>query len=149
MEWMAAKSRMQRDGSYGHAYTRCGLCKIPAGEPKDIQATVSRDRKGMIQQIFAAYDYGNLPVTIEACWDYPEAFPFEMYYRIKLEEATIVFSSSASPSLVVYPNAGGRIVPELEKEFESENDIGEMFPLLGDITMNLSILQTGFKCLSR
>ncbi|MBS5081139.1 MAG: Gfo/Idh/MocA family oxidoreductase [Clostridiales bacterium] len=101
------------------------------GEPKDIQATVSRDRKGMIQQIFAAYDYGNLPVTIEACWDYPESFPFEMYYRIKLEEATIVFSSSASPSLVVYPNAGGRIVPELEKEFESENDIGGNVSSLG------------------
>lgn len=101
------------------------------GDPKEVQASVSRDGEGMIQQIFASYDYGNLPVTIEACWDYPEAFPFEMYYRIKFEEATIVFSSSASPSLVVYPKTGGRIVPELEKEFESENDIGGNVSSLG------------------
>ncbi len=101
------------------------------GDPKKMQAGVSRNGTGMIQQIFASYDYGNLPVTIEACWDYPEAFPFEMYYRIKFEEATAVFSSAASPSLVVYPKDGGRIVPELEKEFESENDIGGNVSSLG------------------
>lgn len=101
------------------------------GDPKEVSASVSRDSTGVIQQIFSCLDYGNLPVTIEACWDYPEAFPFEMYYRIKLEDAAIVFSSSASPSLVVYPKAGGRIVPELEKEFESENDIGGNVSSLG------------------
>ena len=101
------------------------------GEPTKIAATAARDADGIIQQIFSTFEYDRAIVTVEACWDYPQAFPFEMSYRIKFDDASIVFSSTANPSLVVYTNDGEKIVPELEKEYEGENNIGGNLSSLG------------------
>lgn len=115
------------------------------GDPAQVTAEASRNKDGVIQQIFTTYRYPEAVVTIEACWDYPEAFPFAMEYRIKLEKATIVFCSSATPSLVVYPNEGGKIVPELEKDFEGENEIGGNVSSLGGYYNELKYFVNGIK----
>ena len=101
------------------------------GEPQKISAAASRDADGVIQQIFTTFEYEGTVVTVEACWDYPQAFPFEMSYRIKFEDASVVFSSNANPSLVIYTKSGEKIVPELEKEYEGENNIGGNLSSLG------------------
>ncbi len=101
------------------------------GEPDEVKAVAARDDEGVIQQIFATYQYGNAAVSVEACWDYPDNFPFTMAYRVKMEKATVVFNSTLNPSLIVYPGDGDPFTPELEKEFEAENDIGGNVSSLG------------------
>ena len=101
------------------------------GEPKDVTAIASRDKDGVIQQMFATYKYDKALVSAEVCWDYPSSLPFCMEYRVKFEKATAVFDSSRSPALVVYLQSGGSIVPELEKEFEGENNLGGNVSSLG------------------
>jgi len=101
------------------------------GEPKDMSVVASRDQAGVIQQMFTTYSFDKALVSAEVCWDYPAAFPFCMEYRVKLEKATAVFNSSLNPSLVVYLQSGGSIVPELEKEYEGENNLGGNLSSLG------------------
>jgi predicted dehydrogenase len=101
------------------------------GEPDDVFATASRDKDGVIQQIFTTYNFPKAVVSAEACWDYPASFPFCMEYRIKFEKATAVFNSSLEPSLVVYLGGGGSVVPETQKDFVSENNIGGNISSLG------------------
>ncbi|MBU9746201.1 Gfo/Idh/MocA family oxidoreductase [Lachnospiraceae bacterium ASD3451] len=115
------------------------------GDPLEVTARAARDSEGVIQQIFATYGYEDAAVTVEACWDYPDAFPFTMEYRVKFDEATVVFDSSATPSLAVYPKTGGRIIPELDKEFESENDIGGNISSLGGYYNELRYFTQGVK----
>lgn len=101
------------------------------GEPQKISSFASRDKDGVIQQIFTTYDYGMAMVTAEGAWDYPSDFPFCMEYRVKLEKATVTYSSANTPSLVVYPVEGGVIVPGLEKDFEGDNSVGGNISSLG------------------
>ena len=101
------------------------------GEPKDVASIASRDNSGVIQQMFTTYTFDKALVSAEVCWDYPASFPFCMEYRIKFEKATAVFNSMSSPSLVVYLQSGGSIVPEFEKEFEGENNLGGNVSSLG------------------
>lgn len=115
------------------------------GEPEELSAEAARDEAGVIQQIFATYRYGKAAVAVEAGWDYPAAFPFCMAFRIKFEKATVVFDSTADPSLVVYPKAGGKVIPELEKEYESENDIGGNVSSLGAYYSELKYFVEGLQ----
>lgn len=101
------------------------------GEPDTVTAVASRDQAGVIQQMFATYQFEKAVISAEVCWDYPGSFPFCMEYRIKFEDATAVFNSSLNPSLTVYLKSGGSIVPELEKEFEGDNNIGGNLSSLG------------------
>lgn len=119
------------------------------GEPEEVSAVASRDEDGVIQQIFSTFQYDNgkntkdSVVTVEACWDYPDAFPFTTEYRVKFEKATIVNSTESTPSLVIYPNDGGKIVPELEKEFEGESDLGGNVSSLGGYYNELKYFVNG------
>ena len=55
------------------------------GEPDRIQAGGYRDSDGLIEQIFAIYNYGrDVAVSVEAAWDYPASFPFSATFRVKL-----------------------------------------------------------------
>ena len=101
------------------------------GEPDEVKAVAARDSEGVIQQIFATYQYGSAAVVAEACWDYPDKFPFTMAYRVKMEKATAVFDSNSIPSLMIYPVDGESFAAPLEKEFEAENDIGGNLSSLG------------------
>lgn len=101
------------------------------GEPNEVTATASRDKEGVIQQMFSTYRYDKALVFAEVCWDYPASFPFCMEYRVKFEKATVVFNSGVTPSLVVYLQSGGSMIPELQKEYEGESDLGGNISSLG------------------
>jgi len=101
------------------------------GEPKKVFSSATRNDEGVIQQIFTTYLYEKATVTAEGCWDYPENFPFIMAYRVKFEKATAIYDSTANPSLVVYKQGDGKIIPELQKEFEQNLDTGLNISSLG------------------
>lgn len=83
------------------------------GEPDRIQSAAYRDKEGLIQQIISLYSYGtDIAVSLEAAWDYPAEFPFDANYRVKFEEATVLYKNNV---LTVYPNSGAPFQPELAK----------------------------------
>jgi len=98
------------------------------GEPDKFASNVSRNEKGVIEQIFTTFAYKNAVVTVESCWDYPEDFPFTADYRIKFEKATVVYDANG---VTVYPVGGGKIKPEIISEFTGNNDIGGNLSSLG------------------
>jgi predicted dehydrogenase len=76
---------------------------------------------GNLEHIFSIYRYNEAVVTLEGTWYYPSAFPFEMEYRVKFAQATVVFNSTKVPSLHVYCNDGSKLTPTLEEEVKSTN----------------------------
>ena len=83
------------------------------GDPGKIQAAAYRDQQGLIQQIMVLYSYGeDTAVSIEAGWDYPPEFAFDAGFRVKLQEATVLYKNNV---LTVYPNSGEAFQPQLEK----------------------------------
>ncbi len=101
------------------------------GEPSNVNAVASRDSEGIIQQMFTTYEYPNKVVHAEVCWNYPDSFPFCMEYRVKLENATIVYDSTKSPTLIVYPIQGESFTPKLNHEFTENSDLGGNVSSLG------------------
>lgn len=98
------------------------------GEPDGLHSNAVRNEKGIIEQIFTTFTYGDAAVTVEGCWDYPADFPFEAGFRVKFEKATVVLDVNG---LAVYPIEGGKIVPELKPSFEGDNNIGGNISSLG------------------
>lgn len=113
------------------------------GEPDRIQAQAYRDAEGRIQQIFALYGYGrDVGVSIEACWDYPQSFPFNAAFRVKFEKAVAVLDGGV---LTVYPEEGEAFHPELPEEFKGDNDIGGNISSLGGYYNELKYFVEGLK----
>ena len=98
------------------------------GEPDGLTSRAVRDESGTIEQIFTIYNYGDVAVSVEGCWDYPADFPFDAEFRVKFEKATVVNNGNG---LCVYPKEGGVIRPELKPAFEGTNDIGGNLSSLG------------------
>ena len=93
---------------------------LMGGDPDTIEAHATRDKEGVIQQIFATYTYGNSVICADAGWDFPNCFPFDAGYRVKLEGATVVFAGDVK----VYPEDGEMFYPQLPAEFEGTADVG-------------------------
>lgn len=100
------------------------------GDPIGISAAASRSG-GAIYQIFTTLEYPDAAVHAEACWDYPKDFPFSMSFRVKCEQATIVYDSSSPEGLVVYPRTGGALKPEIVRQFRGESGAGGNISSLG------------------
>jgi predicted dehydrogenase len=101
------------------------------GQPTNIKSSISKVN-GQNEHIFSIFEYSDTVVSIEGAWDYPSGFPFEMAYRVNFENASVVFSTSQSPSLMVYNNDGTSIQPELKKEFSAEDkELGGNLSSLG------------------
>ncbi len=98
------------------------------GEPKSFNATVNRNEKGIIEQIFTTFSYDDAVVMVEACWDYPADFPFDAGFRVKFEKATAVMDGNG---VTVYYNDGGVFKPEIKPEFVGDNNIGGNLSSLG------------------
>ena len=54
-----------------------------------------------------------------------------MSFRVKCEQATIVYDSSNPEGLVVYPRTGGAIRPEIVRQFHGESGSGGNISSLG------------------
>lgn len=88
------------------------VCSI-LGEPDKIQAAAYRDQQGLIQEIMVLYNYGDdVAISIEAGWDYPAEFKFNAGFRVKLQNATVLYQDNI---LTVYPDSGKAFQPQLEK----------------------------------
>lgn len=61
-------------------------------------------------------DYGDFAVTVEGSWDFPENFPFEMFYRVKFEKAVAEYSHEG---LRLYTDGGVENV-RIEKKFTAQ-----------------------------
>jgi hypothetical protein len=57
----------------------------------------------------------------EGAWYYPDSFPFSAGYRVKFEKATVVFDSNKEPSVTVYTNDDGIVIPEFEQKGEEKS----------------------------
>ena len=80
-------------------------------EPKK-RATVRSDGGEGNSYVMTVCDYDGFCVSLEGSWDFPQSFPFEMYYRVKFEKATAEFSSQG---LKLYTDGGSEDV-KLEKK---------------------------------
>lgn len=88
------------------------------GDPDEVCSTqVTRAADGALQQMFATYRYGEAIISLEACWDYPDCFPFQFGFRVKFEKATVVLNSG---KLTVYPVEGEPFEPEIAPAFTGE-----------------------------
>jgi predicted dehydrogenase len=85
------------------------------GEPDRVKSEAVY-RNGSDSHIFSVHKYGNVVVSLEGGWDFPDPFPFEMGYRVRFERAVVDFNSNASPALVVYEDAGERIEIKLGED---------------------------------
>lgn len=101
---------------------------LMGGEPDEVFSRATRSADGVIQQLFTTYQYGDVVITSEGCWDYPDGFPFQMQFRVKLEKATVVYNESG---LTVYLENGEKITPEIEPEFAQDEDVGINISSLG------------------
>jgi predicted dehydrogenase len=100
------------------------------GYPDSIKADII-ENDGQPNHIFSTYKYGDAVVQMEGAWEYGPDFPFKMAFRVKFDEATVVYDSSAEPTLTVYPDHGTKFCPELKKEEVGSSDSGGNISSLG------------------
>ena len=62
-------------------------CYEAMEEPKNIKASVAKDKDGGMTHIFSTFEYDGFTACLEGGWDMPEAFPFTMKYNVNLEKA--------------------------------------------------------------
>lgn len=113
------------------------------GEPDTVRAQAYRDESGLIQQIYEIYGYGSdVGICIEAGWNYPQTFPFTAGFRVKFEKATVVLDGGV---LTVYPDEGEAYRPELNEDFQGDNDIGGNISSLGGYYNELKYFTEGLR----
>jgi len=97
------------------------LVRYLMGDPDSISAVANRNEDGVLQQIIATYTYGDIKITAEGCWNYPDSYLFNSGYRVRLEKALVVLSGK---ELTVYPNEGEPFSPELPGVELPSTDVG-------------------------
>ena len=113
------------------------------GEPDTVRAQAYRDADGLIQQIYEIYGYGgDVGISVEAGWDYPQSFPFNAGFRVKFEKATVVLDGGV---LTVYPEEGEAYRPELVEAYQGDNDIGGNISSLGGYYNELKYFVEGLR----
>lgn len=121
---------------------------LMGGDPDSVSAAAVRDTEGVIEQIFAAYRYGDAVITAEGGWDFPDSFPFRAAFRVKLERATAVFDGK----LTVYPADGEPFTPVFPPRFKGKADLGMNVSDMGGYYLELdrfvSDLEKGIEPLS-
>ncbi|MBL7170591.1 MAG: Gfo/Idh/MocA family oxidoreductase [Candidatus Omnitrophica bacterium] len=83
------------------------------GRPKKIMACGRKEMAG-ITHIYATYLYKNFNVCAEGGWDLAPTYPFNMYFCIVCEKATLEYDFSKTPIFTVYMNDGQKIVPKIK-----------------------------------
>ncbi|MCD9025383.1 Gfo/Idh/MocA family protein [Cohnella silvisoli] len=113
------------------------------GTPKQIQTETVKGI-GVTPHIFALYTYDDAVISLEGGWDYPKQFPFEMAFRVKFEQATVVFSSASSPSFVIYENNHEVIERTFEAgEAAGGGNISSLGGYINELAYFISSLENG------
>lgn len=111
-------------------------------EPEDIKTWSVKDESGIVQHIWTRYSFGKVVVTSEGSWDYPSGLPFASTFRVRLERAAIVLDESGT--LAVYPEAGGKIIPDLGEKQEKDLgiNVSDLKPYMNEMRYFLEVIQT-------
>lgn len=86
------------------------------GEPDEFYVNSRKNSQGLPEHLVTEYRFGDIIASVEAGSGYAQGFPFEAAYRASFENATVVYCSTASPTLVEYGNGKMR-VPQLPKSY--------------------------------
>ncbi len=92
------------------------ICRYLWGEPDKVVSLAGRDDHGIIQHVASTYMFGKTMVSIEACMNYPEKFPFSMSYRCDFDEAAVIYDSSKNEAPIIYKKDGSIDHVDLVKE---------------------------------
>ncbi len=84
------------------------------GEPLAVKSLSKEEAPGLSDYIASLYDYGDAMAMIDCSWNYPEGFPFSMYFCARFEKATVVYDSGAG-SFMLY-ELGREGAPILKEE---------------------------------
>lgn len=117
------------------------------GEPDTVDVKATAYDSGMINQLLASYEYGNVPVTVEALWDRSPALKFQASFRACFERGTLVYTGAKEHPLAIYREDGEVIYPQPEQERIVDHSTGinisEMGPYGEEIRYFVECLQTG------
>ncbi len=114
------------------------------GTPIQIQCKTVKGI-GETPHIFALYTYDEAVISLEGSWDYPKHFPFEMAFRVKFEHATVIFSSAAAPSFIIYEDDGKEIARTFDNRAETTGggNISSLGGYVNELSYFLEHLESG------
>lgn len=94
------------------------------GNPDEVISVATRDKDGIIYQIYSDFNYGDVIIKIDGCWEEAKDYPFECSYRVSFEKATLEFRNN---KLTVYPLEGGKLTPEFQEGDEFDINLGAYY----------------------
>lgn len=89
---------------------------LMSGDPDTVSSVGTRNKDGVLQQIFTTYQYGDTIITAIGSWDFANAFPFTQTFYAKFEQATVVYG--ADRKVTIYTKNGETLTPDLKEEFK-------------------------------
>lgn len=112
--WMKGHDDVNRTGTMAldmHIHDVDYIRYLMGKEPDDILPQGVRDKNGIIQHIWTAFDYGGVKLIAEASWDYPVQMAFSSGFRVRFEGAALILDDKGI--LTVYPEKGDSFVPKM------------------------------------
>lgn len=146
-KWMMGHDDIDRTGTMSldmHIHD-VDYIRYLMGEPDNISSWGVRDKDGIIQHIWGSYCFGEVVMVAEGSWDYPGELPFSQTFRVRLERAAVVLDESGV--LTVYPEDGGKLIPELgqKNEMDMGINVSDLGPYLNEIKYFVETIQAGNK----
>ncbi|NQU73958.1 MAG: Gfo/Idh/MocA family oxidoreductase [Candidatus Omnitrophica bacterium] len=99
------------------------------GKPQKILASGRKGKTG-ISHIYASYLYKGFTVCAEGGWDMPASYPFNMYFSIVCEKATLEYDLSKNPPFTVFLNGGKTIIPKIKTTTGWQEEIDYFISLI-------------------
>lgn len=118
------------------------------GEPDSFDVKATAFETGMINQVIATYQFGNVFATAEGIWDVSPSLGFRPSYRACFEEGTVVFDGTVAPAVTVYTRTGEVFHPQLEEDVKMHDtsagiNISDLGPYYTEIRYFLNCLREG------
>lgn len=135
-EWMSGYDDMERTGTMlldMHIHDADYIRYLMGKEPESLDSHGVRDKYGIVQHVYTAYQFQNVILAAEASWDYPGGFPFTATYRVKFERAAITLESNGT--VAVYLEGGDKFLPNLGTKMEMSMgiNVSDMRPYYNEI----------------
>lgn len=108
------------------------------GKPKKILTSGRTDMAG-ITHLYSTYLYDGLSVCAEGGWDMPAGYPFNMYFSIVCERATLEYDFSKSPVFTIYENSGKKVTPQIKSTTGWHEEIDYFVSLIKENKKQTSI----------
>lgn len=100
-------------------YLRYVLGEPTKAEPQHVACFDS----GMINHIITHLEFGGIKAVCEGVWHVSPLVPFHASFRADFDQATVVYDGGMpEPRLVIYPECGDRIVPDIPQDQRKINN---------------------------